>query len=228
MGQASITVDILAKVRGWQEELAKLKASATKIDLGSDFGKSFSKAISNLDTQVNTMARNIAHKLTSDSGIDSFITKIGNIDTQFQNLGNKLSGLTFESLDPSYVTAELKELNEQLAQAQAALDLKVGEGFNEAVMQSGNLLNALERLGANPATVSLQQTGEILAAGIEKMKGKVTEADEELKRLSTSLSEIRTEAKSLSEEPITALDDLKAKAQELAGSQGDMDLKRLI
>jgi hypothetical protein len=29
------------------------------------------------------MARNITHKLTSESGIDSFVTKLGNIDTQF-------------------------------------------------------------------------------------------------------------------------------------------------
>jgi hypothetical protein len=50
MGQASITVDILAKVKGWQEELAKLKASASKIDLGSDFGKSFNKSLSNLES----------------------------------------------------------------------------------------------------------------------------------------------------------------------------------
>ena len=31
MGQASINVDILAKVKGWQEELNKLKAAASNI-----------------------------------------------------------------------------------------------------------------------------------------------------------------------------------------------------
>jgi hypothetical protein len=59
MGQASISVDIQAKIKGWQEEFAKLKSAASKVDLGSSFGKSLATALNSLEKQINHMAQNM-------------------------------------------------------------------------------------------------------------------------------------------------------------------------
>ena len=221
MGQASITVDILAKVKGWQEELARLKSAAAKVDIGSDFGKSLQKAISDLDSRVSSMARNVTKQLTSESGIDSFTDKVNNIDLAFKGLGEHLSNVTFDNLDPTYVTNELKALNDELTKTSAALDEAKQLDFSASVSSFHDLNTALTRLGEDPALVNFKEIPEILKRGIEESAAAIETADTQLVTLRENLRSVKEESKQLSSAPVLAIQDMHAAIQSIVGNKTD-------
>ena len=227
MGQASINVDILAKVKGWQEELNKLKAAASKIDIGSSFGKQFAKQFSTLENQVNAMARNITSRLTSDSSIDTFTTKISNIDSNFERLGEHLGNISFDSLNPSYITAELKELNAELELARTNLNAKMGEGFNDAIQKSSALEIALKRLGQDPKTISMGDAFKVLTDSMVELEGKINDSTAALEELRQKKKELQAEQLELNNKPLAKVEDLSVKVNELIGSQADYGLKQV-
>ena len=74
MGQ-SITIDVKARVMGYQESLAKLQADVGKLDLGTKMGKDISKAFASAQAQVKDLAKNMFPKASSDTQIDAIIEK---------------------------------------------------------------------------------------------------------------------------------------------------------
>lgn len=228
MGQASINIDINAKVKGWQEELAKMKAAAAKIDLGSDFGKKLSAGIDSLEKQINSVGKNLTQRLTSDSSIDSFTTKLNNIDSQFVSLGQHLSEISLDNLLPEYAAEQVKELNEELTNTRTLLDSSMGAGFTEAIEQSKDLKVALQRLvGEDYTKIGIQDAVEVLTTGIANMATQIEEADKKLVNLREELRRTQEQSKQLNSEPILSVDNMRAQVESMVGQQGDYGFKSI-
>ena len=67
---ASITVDIEARVKGYQEAIDKMRAEFAKLDPGSQMGKSIGRALTQAESQVKNLSKNMFPKASSDSQID--------------------------------------------------------------------------------------------------------------------------------------------------------------
>lgn len=227
MGQASITVDILAKIKGWQEELAKLKAAAAKVDLGSSFGKDLTRVMKSLETQIDSMGKNMSQRLTSDSGIDSFVTKLDNVDQRFKSIGESLTTVTFDQLDPSYVTAELKDLNTQLENAKIALESANKASFNNVVGSVSSVRIALTRMGEDITKISMDEAISKLTTGIADLDNKINQATEDLRSMRAQRDQLLNEQKTLNSSPLFNITDMAQKVSEIIGSQSDYAIQKV-
>ena len=227
MGQASITVDILAKIKGWQEELAKLKAAAAKVDLGSSFGKDLTRVMKSLETQIDSMGKNMSQRLTSDSGIDSFVTKLDNVDQRFKSIGESLTTVTFDQLDPSYVTEELKDLNTQLENAKIALESANKASFNNVVGSVSSVRIALTRMGEDITKISMDEAISKLTTGIADLDTKINQATEDLRSMRAQRDQLLNEQKTLNSSPLFNITDMAQKVSEIIGSQSDYAIQKV-
>ena len=75
MNQVGITIDLKARITGYENSLKQLKEDAEKIDIGSDIGKKLSRAIKYAESQLKTLSRNLTPHATSNTQIDSIIEK---------------------------------------------------------------------------------------------------------------------------------------------------------
>ena len=122
---ASITMDIQAKVVGYQEAITKMKAEFAKIDPGSEIGKKLAKAISQAETQLKGLEKNMFPKVSSDSQIDAVIDKVNRVGESLLNINQLMQSVGSGDLNLSSFGGDIESFRNQISDLEK--DLKINQ-----------------------------------------------------------------------------------------------------
>ena len=221
MAQGSVTVSLQTKLEGWREELARIQSEAKKLKIGSELGKNVSSNLKGVEKEVEQFARTINHRLTSDTQIDNFVDKMADIDTKMRDLGQTLTGVTFEDLRPEAVTKELNDLVSAAQKAREELSGKMDSGLQTAIESSKSLKTALSRMGIDPKDMGIDELKSALDKGVENITAKIQAEKQELDNARESAKTYEEQLRQLGEVPITKVDDIKSLARDMVGNASD-------
>ena len=93
---ASLTMDIQAKVVGYQDSIKQLQAALAKVDPGSDIGKKISSALSQVQKQAQDLGRNMFPKASSEEQINSVVEKVNRVGEAIQNVASMFQSLSIK------------------------------------------------------------------------------------------------------------------------------------
>ena len=162
---ASITVDIQAKVVGYEASLKAMKDAFSKIDPGSDIGKSLEKAIKYAEGQLKNLNKNLTPKASSDTQIDSIIEKTNRAGEAIQEVSTLMQKVSFGDIDFSSFENGIGKLMSTLQDLETELESRVSKGLREAVTNSTELTESFSKLNID---VKDKSAGEIFEAVSEK------------------------------------------------------------
>lgn len=162
---ASITVDIQAKVVGYEASLKAMKDAFSKIDPGSDIGKSLEKAIKYAEGQLKNLNKNLTPKASSDTQIDSIIEKTNRAGEAIQEVSTLMQKVNFGDIDFSSFENGIGKLMSTLQDLETELESRVSKGLREAVTNSTELTESFSKLNID---VKDKSAGEIFEAVSEK------------------------------------------------------------
>ena len=162
---ASITVDIRAKVVGYEASLKAMKDAFSKIDPGSDIGKSLEKAIKYAEGQLKNLNKNLTPKASSDTQIDSIIEKTNRAGEAIQEVSTLMQKVSFGDIDFSSFENGIGKLMNTLQDLETELESRVSKGLREAVTNSTELTESFSKLNID---VKDKSAGEIFEAVSEK------------------------------------------------------------
>lgn len=176
---ASITMDIQAKIVGYQEAIAKMKAEFAKVDPGSDIGKKLAKAISSAETQLKGLEKNMFPKVSSDTQIDAVIDKVNRVGEALLSVNQLMQQVGAGDLNLDALGGDIQNFRTQIAALQQDLENKLGQGLLEAVKGSEELRAIFKDiLGVDVDTAK----GSDLFKAIEKGALSAAKATEQAKK----------------------------------------------
>ena len=162
----SITVDIQAKVVGYQESLKAMEAAFAKVDPGSSIGKKLSAAIENAKKQVTDLGKNMFPKASSDTQIDAIAERVNRVGAALQNVSNLFQSLNFGDLNLKALSPQISSAVTEMQQLQTAVDSTLNGGIQQAVANSEQLSNVFKNLGVNIKSLTAESGSDILTKGL--------------------------------------------------------------
>ena len=163
---ASVTVDIQARVTGYQASLKELETAFAKVDPGSAIGKKLSTAIESAKKQVAELSRNMFPKASSDTQIDAIAEKVNRVGAALQNVSNMFASLNIGDLNFKALSPDISAAVREMEQLQTAVDSTMNGGIQQAIANSDQLKNAFKSLGADIKSITADNGGDILAKGL--------------------------------------------------------------
>jgi len=136
--------------------------------------------MSDLEKRVNEMSRHMRQTFTSDSSIDSFVRKVGEIDEKFKSVGSSLSKINYDSLDPSYIKNNFSELYKEVEKAEKELAQGIDAAFKEGIASGTKLGNLLDKLKIDPSSINIDTIGTAITATMSDVEKAVKKGNEEL------------------------------------------------
>ena len=213
---ASITVDIQAKVVGYEASLKAMKDAFSKIDPGSDIGKSLEKAIKYAEGQLKNLSKNLTPKASSDTQIDSIIEKTNRAGEAIQEVSVLMQKVGFDDIDFSSFENGIGNLMSTLRELEDELDSRVSKGLREAVTSSSEFTDSFSKLNID---VKDKSAGEIFEAISEKAQKAAEDTEAARIALETAQKNLTTQQGKLTQlesNPIYNKDSLKQDLQNIA------------
>lgn len=195
---ASITVDVQAKVVGYEASIKALQAALAKVNPGSDIGKKISAALTQAQKQVQDLSRNMFPKASSDNQIDAIVEKVNRVGEAIQNVSSMMQCLNIGDLNLGTLNGEIAAINNQVQNLQNSVNNTFNTGIREAVNNSEQLKQVFADLGVNINNMTAESGAKALAQGLasasqdaEKAKAQFEEATAKVDKLQASLASVK-------------------------------------
>ena len=201
-----VTFDVSARIVGYEKSLQTLRDALNNIKPGDKIGADLEKRFAELTRHVNQLAKNPLQKFTSDSQINTFTTKLQNIDELFQKIGERLGNVSFQSLDLSQATGEVKTLADEWQNLQSQLVQKTEVDFSDLVNQSKEIQDAFRTLGIDLKDVGTDNAAELLTKGFNELDHKIQDIDSKLPKMTAKLDALRQAQSMIAANPILNVD----------------------
>jgi len=226
--QASVTVDIQAKIVGYQQEIETIKAALKNMRVDTSIGKDLSKSLQMVEKEVDNLSKHMNQRLSSDTQITNFTDKLNQVEETFIRIGQLMSNTSFNDLDLSKIDGEFKELVNDIEAAKAALAEKTESGFKTAVEDSKALAKAFNRLGIDMSTLSSSEIGTTLSKSLENLTTKIEEARGRLKEINQDIGNLKQQQNDLSNKPILQIGDISKEVDKILGSKDELGFSTQI
>ena len=213
---ASITVDIQAKVVGYEASLKAMKDAFSKIDPGSEIGKSLEKAIKYAEGQLKNLNKNLTPKASSDTQIDSIIEKTNRAGEAIQEVSALMQKVTFGDIDFSSFENSIGKLMGTLSDLESELDARVSKRLRETITNSTELTESFSKLNID---VKDKSAGEIFEIVSEKAKKAAEDTEAARVKLETAQKDLNSQQEKLDKlesNPIYNKDSLKQDLQNIS------------
>ena len=213
---ASITVDIQAKVVGYEASLKAMKDAFSKIDPGSDIGKSLEKAIKYAENQLKNLGKNLTPKASSDTQIDSIVEKTNRAGEAIQEVTRLMQKVSVGDIDFSSFENGIGKLMGTLRDLETELDSRISNGLRQTIAGSTELTDAFSKLDID---VKGKSAGEIFEAISEKAKKAAADTEDAQTKLETAeknLSAQQGKLNKIESNPIYNKDTLEQDLQNIA------------
>lgn len=172
----SITVDISARITGYQDSLKQLQAAFAKVDPGSAIGKKLANAIEQAKKQVTDLGKNMFPKASSDSQIDAIAEKVNRVGVALQHVSDLFQGLNIGDLNFKALTPEIANAAKEMEQLQNTVNATMNGGIQQAIANSDQLNAAFKSLGVNIKSITADNGGDILAKGLSNAEQEAEKA----------------------------------------------------
>ena len=213
---ASVTVDIQAKVVGYEASLKAMKDAFSRIDPGTEIGKSLEKAIKYAENQLKGLNKNLTPRATSDTQIDAIIEKTNRAGEAIQEVTNLMQKVSIGDIDFSKFDSGIGKLMESLSTLEDELGTRVSEGFKKAIEGSTELSEAFKNFNID---IKDKSAGAIFEEVSEKAKQAAADTEAAKKVLDAAQKDLNSKQTKLSQlesNPIYNKDALKQDLNNLA------------
>ena len=208
---ANITVDIQARVTGYQKSLSDLQSQIQKLDPGASISKNVTKAFEQASNEVKGLSKNMFPKASSDTQIDSIIEKTNRAGEAIQNVVRLLQQVTVNDLNFGNFGTEIDSFRSQIAALEQDLNTKLNQGLLSAVQGSQQLKDVFAGLGTDLSKADANTLFQDLSKGAQDAAGEVKKAQAEVDAIEKKLND-------------TQLSLNKNKSSILATQEGRMNL----
>lgn len=195
---ASITVDVQAKVVGYEASIKALQAALAKVNPGSDIGKKISAALTQAQKQVQDLSRNMFPKASSDNQIDAIVEKVNRAGIAIQNVSNLMQGLTIGDLNFGTLSSDITSVINQISALESQIDNTFNQGIREAVGNSAQLKAIFQDLGVDIAGLTVEGGTAALSKGLADAgaaaaaaQANFEQASAEVDKLQASLANVK-------------------------------------
>ena len=179
MGQG-ITVDISARVTGYEASLKQLQTAMAKLDPGADISKNLTRAFKDAESQVKALSKNMFPKAASDSQIDSIIEKTNRAGEAIQRVAQLMRSVNPGDLNLSALGSDFESLRTQIVTLENELEGKLNAGILKVVEDSSQLKGIFSELGVDLSKADAVTLFEEISKASQKATAEVEKAEEAL------------------------------------------------
>ena len=209
-----ITVDVSARITGYEQSLKQLRTALNQIKPGEAVGQDLNRIFSDLENKIKQLSKNPLQKFTSDSQITDFTNKVQKIDELFQNIGERVGNLNFSQLDLSQSSDEIKALINEWNKLQEQLQTKQSTDFSELISNSKEARSAFKALGIDLKDVTSDNAVGILTDGLEDLRQKAANiTNTTLPDMRKELQQLKNERDNLADKPILNINPAEESAK---------------
>lgn len=204
---ANITVDIQAKVVGYEASIKSLQQALSKVDPGSEMGKSITKALEQAQTQVKNLSKNMFPKASSDTQIDAIIEKTNRAGEAIQNVAKMMQQLTVGDLNLDGLGSGIQEFRNQISTLESELQSKLNSGLLQAVHSSTALKDTFKDIGTDLSKVTdADALFEELSRGAREAAAEIKKAQDELDAINKKIASNQLSQQRLDSSPLSTLE----------------------
>ena len=187
MGQ-SITIDVQAKIVGYEQSIKQMQQALQKIDPGSDLGQKISKALQSAQKQVYDLGKNMFPRASTDSQIDAIVEKVNRVGNALQSVSSMFQGLNMEDLNFSALGSEFQSIQTQINSLSSSMDAQLNQGLRNAVSNSSQLSSIFTQLGTDMSKATADTLFEDLSKGAQQAAKETSEAEKAYKNATDAVN----------------------------------------
>ena len=189
---ASVTIDIQARVAGYQESIKTLQAEFAKLDPGSAMGKSIARAIKQAQQQVDALNKNMLPKASNDTQIDNIMEKVNRAGDAIKNVVSMMQDLSVGDLNFDALGNDIKTITSQIDLFQKQIDTNLNSGIKEAINNSESLKNVFTELGVDIKTITTESGSKALARGLADANNEAIRATQAFNTAANEVTRLQT------------------------------------
>lgn len=213
-----VTIDIAARISGYEQSLNQLRVAIQKLDPGSALAKSLNKGLATAESQVKSLGKNLNPKFTSDAQLDKFIDKFNGVGDVIDSIRMKMQDITSSDLNFDTANESIRGLVQQLNELQNELTGNINKGFKDAINNSEELTKAFSELDIDIKDKNPGEIFEALAKKAEESQVRVEAATKNLTKAQENLTRKQTTLSKAENSPINNKEVLQNELQELTAS----------
>ena len=214
-----ITLDVKARVSGYEQSIQQLREALNKLDPGSNIARSIQRGLEHAEAQVKVLGKNLTPQVTNDNQLDRLTGKLNATGDAIQRVANDLKRVTANDINFDLIDSSISQLRNQLNGLQNQLEAEVSTALRATIANSTDLSDALKNIGISVDTksagelfVELQTKAETAAEATRKAAQDLENAQVTLANKQAALSKTENSPIILNKEQIT--NDLKSITQE--------------
>jgi len=187
-----IVIDVSARVTGYEQSLAQLKASFDHLNPGASISKSITRALQIAESKVKSLGNNLTPKITSNSQLDRFTEKINSTSDAIQHVASLLGQISSDDLDLSSFSGEFDELTQKIHELEALLNKNITEQFREKITAAISGIKIDDN--ATPAAIfqQLEEASKKAAKAVVAAEREMAKAEEQLATRQRKLTELQS------------------------------------
>ena len=190
MGQG-ITIDVSARIVGYQESLKQLQQALSKVDPGSDIGKSLSKAFINAQQQVKELSKNMFPKAGNELQIDKILGDVDRVGMMLDNVRSMFSGVSLQDLKLDGLTTEISSAIREINTLQSSVTTTMNAGIRDAVSNSTELKSIFTSLGKDITQLTPESGSMALSEGLAAAREEAEIASQALQKTTSKVNELQ-------------------------------------
>ena len=198
--QHGITVDVEARIVGYEGQIQEIRAALKQIGEDSDIGKGLVKSLMTAEKAVNQFGSNLNKRVTSNQGLEKIYSQAENIDQMFLKMGQTLSNVKWSDLTTDLDVA-ISAIQKQIAALSQAYTTDIKNGLKNTIKQSGDLSKVFSELKLDPEKMDLSEIDDKLTQAIDNSKQKVIELQQEYDALSEKANAAMTKVANIKNLP---------------------------
>ena len=200
---ANITVDIQAKVVGYEASVKAFQAALAKVDPGSDIGKKLTSALTQAQKQIQDLAKNMFPKASSDQQIDAIVERVNRAGEALQNVATIFQSVDIKDLNIGALGAEFSNLQKEIQSITNTITSNLNTELVNAVENSNELKAVFESIGTDLSQATAVSLFEDLNNGAKDVTESLEKAQKEYDQFKSKIQKTQAELTQLEASPIS-------------------------
>ena len=192
MGQ-SITIDVQARIVGYQESLKQLQQALNKVDPGSEIGKNLTKAFTSAQAQVKELSKNMFPKASNEFQIDKILGDVDRVGMALDNVRSMFSGVSLSDLKLNGLTSEISNAIREINTLQNSVTNTMNTGIRDAVSNSSELKSLFSELGKDITQLTPESGQMALAEGLAAAREEAENASQALEKARIKVTDLQND-----------------------------------
>ena len=189
----SITMDINARITGWQNSIKDFQKAMGNIDPSSSIGKSLGRMLEEYKRKVASMSKDSTPSFYSEGELQKFMTALEKIDSLGVSIGQTLSGVSIKDINLDSIRQQTDQLQASIEATQQHLTQLKGMKLSDLLSKGdfAEFSSTLESLGLNIQTLSVSAAGTKLGNMFQSATNEVQGYEEKLRQAQQTLADLQ-------------------------------------